>query len=390
MKRFAFVLGIIYISAILLSVAYANFFGKNIVVSADKGDVKRLERLIEKENNKEVLTDAMVAAIFADQAECVKLLIEKVDNPDMSSEKYGNCTPLWLAAMSGKKDIAELLIDKGADINIVGSNGDSLFIELIRSGRFDTAKLILDKGAEFDAEKFNSSKKDGLHIGLHIIDIIPEFKDELDYISRYMLDKGVDINSKFGEHVVRAAILLKDYELLDFLIENGGDIHLSAGLSHAAQHGEKEIMDYLIAKGADIQSDYGAMALESFYGNADLMQHMIEKGVPMESDRINFIVDKAIRDENEEIARLLLEKGAKVNKVLTEEKGKTVLFTAVNKCSPEMVRLLLNYGASVKIKDINDYNVFDALNSLRNNIDWFDFGHKKDCDRIEEMLKSAD
>jgi ankyrin repeat protein len=54
-------------------------------------------------------------------------------------------TPLHVALRNGQLDVARLLIDKGADINKAGANGDT---PLQSARQRDMARLLIDKGAQ--------------------------------------------------------------------------------------------------------------------------------------------------------------------------------------------------------------------------------------------------
>lgn len=59
-------------------------------------------------------------------------------------------TPLFTAAYSGDQEIVRLLIDAGADINVVNSFGDNALYLALISKHIDTAECILNAGATLD------------------------------------------------------------------------------------------------------------------------------------------------------------------------------------------------------------------------------------------------
>ena len=67
--------------------------------------------------------------------------------------KASNGTPLHLAATFGHKEIAELLIDKGADVNAVGGLlGWTPLHWAASEGRKEVAELLIAKGANVNAK----------------------------------------------------------------------------------------------------------------------------------------------------------------------------------------------------------------------------------------------
>ncbi|MGY8732999.1 MAG: ankyrin repeat domain-containing protein [Pirellulales bacterium] len=73
--------------------------------------------------------------------------------------KASNGTPLHLAATFGHKEIAELLIDKGADVNAVGGLlGWTPLHWAAREGRKEVAELLIAKGADVNAKDEDGKK----------------------------------------------------------------------------------------------------------------------------------------------------------------------------------------------------------------------------------------
>lgn len=68
----------------------------------------------------------------------------------------GNSTPLIIASLYGHKDVAALLIEKGADLSIPSDHGASPLLIASFFGHRDIVKLLLDKGADV-----NAKNKDG-------------------------------------------------------------------------------------------------------------------------------------------------------------------------------------------------------------------------------------
>jgi ankyrin repeat protein len=60
---------------------------------------------------------------------------------------YHGGTPLILATMSGRRDIAKLLLDRKADIDRTNSDGDTALHEAVLSRNTDFVEFLLDNGA---------------------------------------------------------------------------------------------------------------------------------------------------------------------------------------------------------------------------------------------------
>ncbi|MDQ3814850.1 MAG: ankyrin repeat domain-containing protein, partial [Armatimonadota bacterium] len=60
-------------------------------------------------------------------------------------------TPLGAALRAGQKEIAELLLAKGADLNAGGSGNNSPLLQAIQSGKPEMVQLLLDKGVALNS-----------------------------------------------------------------------------------------------------------------------------------------------------------------------------------------------------------------------------------------------
>ena len=56
-------------------------------------------------------------------------------------------SPLWAAARNGRREVAEILIDSGANVN----HRNPLHAAVIGGRCFETVKLLVERGADFDA-----------------------------------------------------------------------------------------------------------------------------------------------------------------------------------------------------------------------------------------------
>ena len=66
--------------------------------------------------------------------------------------KASGWTPLAVAAHRGHKEVAELLITKGADVNVKNQRGRTPLYDAAIWDRKDIAKLLFDAGADVNAK----------------------------------------------------------------------------------------------------------------------------------------------------------------------------------------------------------------------------------------------
>ena len=106
-------------------------------------------------------TPIELAAGILGNIETVKKYLD--DGKDVNAKDDTGMTPLHLAAMYGRKEIAELLIAKGADVN---AKDDARWTPLhYAGGSKEVAELLIAKGADVNAKndgaEWDAKNKDG-------------------------------------------------------------------------------------------------------------------------------------------------------------------------------------------------------------------------------------
>jgi len=97
------------------------------------------------------MTGLHLAAYFGVEA-VVKLLLE-----DVNSKASDGQTPLHWASKSGHLETAQLLLEKGADVNAIDRTIRTPLHWASQNGHLETAQLLLEKGANV-----NTADKAGL------------------------------------------------------------------------------------------------------------------------------------------------------------------------------------------------------------------------------------
>jgi len=123
----------------------------NLVNLAGKGDVDGVRSLLDQGVNVNAKDSALgcTALVYAaqwDKPDVVQLLLARGADINMIGNGY---TPLTVAAFLGRTDIVRILIDKGADVNKADESGKiAVGDEMIVSGRtaLTTATDALEKG----------------------------------------------------------------------------------------------------------------------------------------------------------------------------------------------------------------------------------------------------
>jgi len=278
---------------------------------------------------------AMLNAAVAGKYEVVEYLLQQGARVDAQS-RWGD-TALHLAASECHLDIVKLLVKFGADINKTNVNGETPLYAAVSKGHLEVVKYLLNRGA--DREIKNDKGKSLIEVAeaknrsfivktLKEYYPLQEFFDAVDASDRKkierLLERGIDINYQMSPGnetaLIKAALNSKDdprqTKLIGLLLENGADPKL--------------------------EDRYGSTALHYVFRRRD--------------------------------TKLLIKHGADVN--AEDNEGSTVLHDIVRKSDCETVKYLLEQGANRDIEDIhyrkpsfyafsNDVNGFSIIKMLR-------------------------
>lgn len=283
-------------------------------------------------------------AVESNDVEMVSILLEKIFNINYS---FNN--PLSIAIQNGNKDIVSLLIEKGADVNF---EKPIYLMSAIKNKNKEIVELLIEKGAEIDIDYDDETP------------LILAIKNNDIEIVSLLLEKGADPNFDVDEMP------------LDFARED--DI-VALLRSHGAKTKEEQdnIDDEFIS------SIYGLTASkdESFVRNMKVVfdddvkdrSYYIEKIKNLIKDISNIDIDlmknsdpeysnytplmMAVRDEDLELVKLFVEYGASVN--AKDSWGISVMSRAVSTkhdsdISAAIVDFLINNGANVNETSSNE------------------------------------
>ena len=135
---------------------------------------------------------------------------------DVNTKEVDGFTPLYFAAQNGQKEITELLIEKGADVNVKNYNkgGVTPLRGAVANSHMEIAELLIAKGANVNAKEDQ---------GLTLL-----FFSGTKEIAELLIAKGLDVNAK---------------------ADDGG-----TPLHDAAWSGYKAVAELFIAKAANVNS----------------------------------------------------------------------------------------------------------------------------------------
>jgi ankyrin repeat protein len=244
----------------------------------------------------------------------------------------GELTALIYAARSSAIDVAQVLLDAGADVNQTSRYGWSPLLAATQNNNLQMGKFLIEHGADV-----NLANKGGwvpLYLATDNRNMeggdYPTRKpdmDPLEYIA-LLLDSGADVNARITESSETRTVFTNQW-----LDEDGATAFL-----RASQSGDLALMRLLLDHGADpfINTKLGVTPLAVAAGIGWV------EGVTTEHSTA----------ETVEAVKLLLELGLDPN--FQAETGRTPLHGAAHKGATEVVKVLAAAGARLDLRDFGN------------------------------------
>ena len=155
----------------------------------------------------------LVFAAITKNLSLVRLLLDYGANPNQTYNEENPPPALWWAALHGDVGTAELLLDRGANVDGVGTRYPLMAAS--RNGHLEMAKLLVERGAQVNARNVHGTPL--------------SFAAETNRVEtmRFLLENGADVNGKDDRYyrwtpLMRAAAAGK-VEAVKLLLEKGAD-----------------------------------------------------------------------------------------------------------------------------------------------------------------------
>ncbi|KAF8146690.1 ankyrin repeat-containing domain protein [Mycena galopus ATCC 62051] len=279
--------------------------------------------------------------------ETVQLLLEKGANVDLGGQGYDSA--LGTACYQSHQEIARLLLENGADVDLGGGEYGSPLGTACYQGNQEIAQLLLEKGADVNLAGGNYGSPLGAAC----------YWGQQETV-QLLLENGADVNLAGGEYgsALGTACYQGHQEIARLLLEKGADVNLAGGeygnaLGTACYQGHQEIAQLLLEKNADVNlegGNYGSpLGAACYRGHQEIAQLLLEKNTDVNLGGGNYgsPLGAACYWGHQEIAQLLLENSADVN--LGGGHHGSPLGAACDQGHLEIVQLLLNKGAGVNL-----------------------------------------
>jgi cytohesin len=331
----------------------------------------------------------IVAAVRAGNVDAVRLLLERGADPSLQAPRGG--TALFSAVLNSKRELADMLLDAGADpsrgdgaspplVAAVGAGLAPLARRLLLATLKPTKKpqALVRAVADGDAAKAAALLAEGVPAtsaegttkwpALHLAALFGETA-----IAKSLLGAGADASvSKNGWTPLALALKSGHAELAGALLEKGADPNAAGGpnqpamLLVAAAQGDVAIVDLLLKAGARVdaagQGSTG-LHLAARNGHVDVARRLVEGGAKVDAKdkdgRTPLVL--AVQYDHLAAATALVEAGAKVD---VKWNDRSLVHWAVLSGRREAARMLMEHKAKVDVADADGASALHAAARL--------------------------
>jgi len=257
----------------------------------------------------------------------VKFLLADLPEEEAEDSRYGLLAQM--ACMAGDQACVELLLQRNMNVNVSGNYYGTALQAASRVGNTEIVEHLVSSGADVNILQ-----------GAHGTAIRAAVRGGHEDVVRILIASGADTNLRYknraqdtGESILHLALTSRNLTVFEILCDAGADWNTDTAdrqpiLITACKKGEANVAEFLLANGVDVN------VLGNGLGGYSMLQN--EDATPLHAACANGHVS---------VVRLLLDYGADLE--MKEESIATPLIAAVRGDSLAVVRLLLDAGANV-------------------------------------------
>lgn len=359
-------IAIVFLTFLSLSVCGQKNIFYDQAFWKENPDVDRIKAEITKGNSPSQPningSDAVIYAINAQaNIESIKFLLSQPGN-DVNKKTPSGRTYLFSAANRGNVELMEYLIAKGAAAKLTDNFGYSVLTLAAANGQTNTKvyDICIREGI---------NPKEKVRGGANALLLLAPYDSDFSLIS-YFVSKGIDIKSvdSTGQTAFDYAVRSGNIATLKALVTKG--VKFSPAAIVTASQGTRagstatlELYQYLESLKLDPKATLpsGDNALHYVVRRPKqtaIIQYFLSKGLDVNqgnSEGVTPFMNAASINTDIETINLLLPLVKNINQVTG--KGVSALAMAVRRNSPEIVQLLIDKGADVKVIDADGYNL---------------------------------
>ena len=289
----------------------------------------------------------------------LKKILQAFGHDSFAKTRRFGQTPLHLAARQNSYDVAQLLINRGADVNETdkdkdGESGWTPLHYAAKKNAAEVAQLLLRRGADG-----NATSKSGL-TPLHTA-----VRYKAREVTQLLIGHGANVNAKNdnGNTPLYIAAWNDAPDVAKLLIDHGANVNVKDHNGHTPLHqsaldNASSVAQLLIDNGANLNAkdnDGGTPLYTAAWNTAfDVTKLLIDHGANLNALRpatVKLLIDRgygqelldiAARNNATDVAKLLIDHGANLN--AKNNSGWTPLHVAVRNKASEVAALLRRQG----------------------------------------------
>lgn len=326
-------------TVLLTLIAVASLVGAEEIHDAVKaGDLAGVRRLLDarpelvKAANERGYTPLHIAALEG-RLEVAALLLEK--GAELEAKNPTGFTPLFLAVLGKRPETVKLLLERGADPNAPTRFQTTPLFTASESGNVEVIRLLIGRGAK--ASHVSPLFGSPLHRAAYM-----DFPEA----AKALLDAGADLEAQDqrGQTPLHQAAQLGRMRIAHLLVERGADVDALDRGGRSPLHWA--VMAGTDRSGANNSSELGFLLLGS-EAKADTAD---AEG----TTALRLAVQKGLTD----LAGAILRRGGDIA-ALEPGTGRTLLHLAALKGYGDMAELLIGRGLDPSVKDAAGKSAFD-------------------------------
>ncbi len=360
---------IFWVSIISLLLYSSSSFSGKLHEAARKGNIKLVKLLLKAKFN-----------------------VDAIATTKQCTNKNSKASPLHWA--SSHPEIAKLLIDAGANVDIKNSSGWAPLHSCIYSGNTETVKLLIEAGANIEVK--TSYEYSGWHKNATPLHCAAGYNNIIAVKS--LIDAGADIGAQTERLATPLHFASDDYgenkaTIIKLLLKAGANKHArqhyrqSRPLEYAIYRGEYsgnlEKVFRLLFDPLSQKDQQFALHCAAQYGTLKIVKLLFSLKARINEKNENGLTPLHVA-RNREIADYLITKSANLNTL--GENNLTPLHTAAQSGNLEVVRFLLLKGANSEAQTTTYETALDLTNIALSNASE---ETKKNLEQVVITLKAS-
>ena len=334
-------------------------------------------------------THLMYLACFG-YNEKIQTLLAK-NNIDLNEKNIHGETPLLIAAGNGQVKTVQILLDAGADVNIVDNEQWTATMYAATEPNKDMMQILIDNGADLTLKDYEDDSVMSL-VQNEIVNAEHDLKEMLKDKENYTEEDFADTNKILahgrairdmlrkagvgGWNKVMYASLMGDHDTLEELLSDESldyyDVHATNedGETALMLAKDKRVVDILLKEGAELEAETEkeetALTFAVKAGNKEVFDALIAAGadIHIHNSKWESLVEIAIQKGQTAMVDYLVKHNAR---------GWTPLMTAAYKGDLETCKSLLAKGANLHAKNQDGETAFLVSFKYKYNHELFTF-----------------